>query len=105
MDSLTVKAKYTNKSNVITALLYFNKKGELINFISNDRYQSADGKTYNNYKWSTPVRDYKGFAGRRIPAYGEAVWHTPEGYFSYASFHIKEIEYNCKKYKYTMPDN
>jgi len=99
IDSLTVKAKFTNKSNVITALLYFNEKGELINFISNDRYQSVDGKTYNNYKWSTPIKDYKGFDGRKIPTYGEAIWHTPEGSFSYANFHIKEIEYNCKKYK------
>ena len=99
IDSLTVKAKFTNKSNAITALLYFNEKGELINFISNDRYQSVDGKTYNNYKWSTPIKDYKDFDGRKIPTYGEAIWHTPEGSFSYANFHIKEIEYNCKKYK------
>jgi Family of unknown function (DUF6544) len=96
LDSLTVIAKFSHKGKVVTARLYFNQKGELINFVSNDRYQSTDGKTYNNYPWSTPVKDYKESGGRKIPAYGEAVWHTPEGSFTYAKFYIMEIEYNCK---------
>lgn len=99
IDSLTVKAKFTNKGNTIAALLYFNEKGELINFISDDRYQSADGKTYKNYKWSTPIKDYKDFDGRKVATYGEAIWHTPEGEFPYGKFNLIEIEYNRKEYK------
>lgn len=44
--------------------------------------RSLDGKTYKSYPWSTPVRSYKDFDGRRVAGYGEAVWHTPEGEFS-----------------------
>jgi len=99
VDSLTVKAKLTNKGNTITALLSFNEKGELTNFISNDRYHSADGKIYTIYPWSTPVRDYKDFGGRKIPTYGEAIWHTPEGDFSYAKFNLVDIEYNCEEFR------
>lgn len=98
IDPLTVKAKFTHNNITISALLYFNEKGELINFISDDRYLSADGKTYTKYQWSTPIKDYKEFDGRKVQTYGEAVWHIPEGEFVYAKFNIKEIEYNLKKY-------
>lgn len=99
VDSLTAKAKFTNKGNTITALLSFSEKGELTNFISNDRYHSADGTIYTSYPWSTPVKDYKDFGGRRIPAYGEAIWHTSDGEYSYAKFNLVEIEYNCKEFR------
>ncbi|MBN2357398.1 hypothetical protein JXO59_14890 [candidate division KSB1 bacterium] len=79
-------------------LRYFNEKGELINFASDDRYESADGKVYNNYRWTTPLKEYKEFDGRMATSYGEAIWHKPEGEFCYARFNLEEIEYNCKKY-------
>ncbi len=99
IDPLTVRAKFINKDITITATLYFNEKGQLINFISNDRYLTGSGKKYENYKWSTPVKRYKNFNGRKIPTYGEAIWHTLEGEFTYAKFDLKEIEYNLEDYK------
>lgn len=99
MDSLTVKARFTNNNITINALLYFNEKGELIDFVSDDRYYCEDGKNYYSYKWSTPVNEYKEFEGRKVPAYGEAVWHMPDGAFPYARFIVQEIEYNCEEYK------
>ena len=47
-----------------------------------------------SYPWSTPVRNYRESGGRRVPGYGELVWHTPEGEFTYGKFHLVEIEYN-----------
>jgi len=99
IDSLTVKAKFTNQCNTITAILYFNKKGELINFSSNDRYESADGIIYKSYEWTTPIKNYKDFHGRKLASYGEAIWHKPEGEFCYGKFNIVDVEYNCKAYK------
>ena len=100
IDSLTVKAKYTNDKITVSAILKFNIKGELIDFISDDRYYCEDGKTYLSYKWSTPIMQYKDFDGRKVPTYGEAVWHIPyEGEFCYAKFDLKEIEYNCTEFK------
>ena len=99
IDSLTVEATYSNKESTIKAMLYFNQKGELINFVSNYRYQSMDGKVYDNYKWSTPIKDYREFDGRKIPTYGEAIWHKPEGAFTYAIFNLKEIDFNTEGYK------
>ena len=91
---LAARAKFTHMGNTISALLSFNQAGELTDFISNDRFLSADGKTFKSYPWSTPVRNYKDFRGRKVVGYGEAVWHTPEGEFSYGKFNLAEIEYN-----------
>jgi hypothetical protein len=99
VDSLTVKARFTNKGNIITALLSFNESGEMTNFISNDRYLSTDGKVYTSFPWSTPVKDYKEIDGRKIPFYGEAIWHTPEGEYLYAKFNLLEIDYNCREFR------
>jgi hypothetical protein len=100
IDSLTVKATFTNGSIKVSAVLKFNQQGELIDFISEDRYYCEDGKTYLAYRWSTPIMHYKDFDGRRVPTYGEAIWHIPyEGEFCYAKFDLKEIEYNCTEFK------
>jgi hypothetical protein len=99
LDSLTVKASFTNQGYTVSAVLSFNQVGELVNFVSRDRFMSADGKTYLNYPWSTPVRDYKDFHGRKVATYGEGIWHTPEGEYSYAKFDLAEIEYNCREMK------
>jgi hypothetical protein len=100
VDSLTAKASFTNQGHTIAAVLSFNENGELVNFISNDRFLSGDGKTYLSYPWSTPVREYKEFNGRKVATYGEAIWHMPEGEFPYAKFNLSEIEYNCSVLKW-----
>ncbi len=99
IDSLTVKATFTNRDQTVSANLYFNHEGALTDFSSNDRYLSEDGETYYNYRWTTPVNEYKEFSGRMIPVSVEAVWHTPDGEFSYAKFRTTGIEYNCKEFK------
>ncbi|UCH88456.1 MAG: hypothetical protein JSV49_09350 [Thermoplasmata archaeon] len=98
VDSLTVNAKFTNQDIEINATLYFNEKGEMVNFVTDYRYLSEDGDKYKKYKWSTPVRNYKDFNGRKIPTYGEAIWHTPDGDFTYFKLDLKDIKYNVEKY-------
>jgi hypothetical protein len=96
LNSKTVKAAFTNKGIKISATLYFNDKGELINFDSNDRYYSPTGKTYEKHRWSTPLKDYKDYNGIRISSGGEAVWTLPEGDYSYGRLTIKDVRYNVK---------
>jgi hypothetical protein len=85
---LAARARFTNGDVTIGALLSFNQAGELTDFISNDRFLSADGKTYKSYPWSTPVQSYRDFGGRRVAGCAETVWHTPEGKFSYGKFNL-----------------
>jgi hypothetical protein len=105
VDSLSAKARFTNKGITISATLFFNEKGELINFSSDDRFMSADGKEYMSYRWTTPASDYVEYAGRRLPSKGILLWHTPKGEFQYGEFNLVNIEYNCTSFKYTEPDN
>lgn len=98
VDSKLVKANFTNGANTISATLQFNNDGSLADFITDDRYYSADGKKYLKYRWSTPVRSYQVFNGRSVPAHAEAVWHFPDGLFPYARFDVHAIEYNCKEF-------
>lgn len=99
VDPLTVKAKFTNGNISIEATLFFNDIGELVNFVSNDRFETADGKIYKNYPWSTPVNEYREYKGQRIPFSASTVYHRPDSDFCYGEFILKEIEYNCRNLK------
>jgi hypothetical protein len=94
IDSLSCAVTIENGKYKVTAILYFNEEGELINFISDDRSALQDDGTLKKARWSTPVSNYKEIDGRRIPTYGETIWHYPEGDFTYGIFTLKSINYN-----------
>ncbi len=91
IDDTSVKATYTNNATKISAILYFNDEGQLENFVSNDSIAVSEMKTF---PFSTPIKNYRDMNGCNLPTYGEAVWHYPEGQFSYGRFNIKSIQYN-----------
>jgi hypothetical protein len=92
-----VKASFTNNGITISAWLYFNEKGELVNFSSEDR--SALGKNGETIKlkWSTPMRDYKDINGYRLASYAETIYTYIDGDFTYATFTLKDIGYNLSE--------
>ncbi len=94
LDPLSCEVTLENGNYKVSAILYFNEKGELINFVSEDRYALQDDGAMKRVKWSTPVSDYKELNGRRIPTYGETIWNYPEGDFTYGTFRLKGINYN-----------
>jgi hypothetical protein len=96
ISSNRARAHFTNKGVTITADLIFNDQGQLVNFISDDRFAAEDGEM-KKYRFSTPVSDYKEVNGMLLPTYGEAIWHYPDGEFTYGKFHLEKIDYN-------MPD-
>jgi hypothetical protein len=99
IDEETVDAKYTNGSITISASLNFTEKGELVNFISNDRFETTDGKVYKNYPWITPVTNYIDIKGYRLPSGAKLIYEHPDGDFCYGEFELVDIEYNCKELK------
>ncbi len=92
----SVTATFTNHAVTIQAKLLFNKEGKLVNFISTDRTAVNEMK---QYPFSTPVYSYRYSNGYNILSTGEAIWHYPEGDFSYGKFHVKSIEYNLSPKK------
>ena len=86
-----VRATYTQGSETISAVLTFDAQGDLAGFVSDDRYMSADGKTHVNHPWSTPVRNFRDYAGGRLPRNGEAIWKLPDGHFTYGEFVLESL--------------
>jgi len=98
-DSNNVKAEFTNNNITISAWLSFNDNGELINFISEDRYVYEDKAGMRKLPWYTPLQDYQEIDGYRLAGYAEAIYKYPEGELSYGTFSLKHVEYNCKELK------
>ncbi len=94
LDSLSVKATFTHNGIGIQAVIYFNEVGQLVNFVSDDRLYTAPDKTLKRFRWSTPMSQYKEINGFKLPTYGEAIWHFPEGDFCYGKFFLQQIQYN-----------
>lgn len=94
IDPLHVKARYTDGNITVEAILTFDSEGRLIDFISNDRFETSDGKIYKNYAWRTPVKEYGTFNGYRLPSKADVIWVHPEGDFCYGEFRLEEIIYN-----------
>ncbi|WP_421795049.1 DUF6544 family protein [Haliscomenobacter sp.] len=95
IDDTTARASFTNEGVSIQATLYFNARGQLVNFVSDDRYAVSDMK---RYRFSTPITDYKNFNGINVISFGEAVWHYPDGEFVYGKFELQEIVYNVEPF-------
>ncbi|GKX31870.1 hypothetical protein SH1V18_43500 [Vallitalea longa] len=93
IDELSVIAHYTLEGIKISAQLFFNEKGQLINFISNDRYKIENNNNYKQIKWSTPVSGYKNFNGYNLASIGQGIWHYEDRDFSYIKLNIKNIHY------------
>lgn len=94
IDAQTVRATFANAGNTVSAVVTFDGSGALVNFISDDRYRTSDGRTYEKLRWSTPMSDWREFDGRRLPAKGRAIWTLPKGEFAYGQFEILEVQYN-----------
>lgn len=91
VDTVTTKAIFTNGPITVSAILYFNDEGQLINFESEDR---RDVNEMKQYKFSTPVSDYKNFDGYQLISCGDMIWHHPDGEFKYGQIKIKQVVYN-----------
>jgi hypothetical protein len=78
------------------ATLTFNAVGELVGFVSNDRWL-PDGTAATDVPWSTPISEYADVNGIRIGTRGDANWIAANGEWTYGRFIIREIAYNVTK--------
>lgn len=96
LSPLRVQGTLTNGAYRVNAELVFNDKGELTDFISDDRSYLTPENILRRERWSTPISDYKDFAGKRLASRGEAIWHLKEGAYAYGKFRLVGIEYNVR---------
>jgi hypothetical protein len=103
IDARRVRGTYRNGQQMVRAELVFDEQGDLVDFRSNDRSMSADGKTFTKLPWSTPLEDYGDFHGLRLARRGVAKWQTDAGAppdaaarseLVYARFELEDIVVN-----------
>lgn len=82
----------------VSAVVSFDDSGALVNFVSEDRYRTSDGKQYERLRWSTPVREWRTGDGRKLFSAGEAAWQLPAGEFAYGRFDFVEVQYNVPEH-------
>ena len=95
LSTCKVRATFTAGAQTIQADLVFSDTGELVNFISDDRYQSAgDGRVLRKLRWSTPITGYRQFGTVRLASTGAGRWHDALGAYSYIEMTIDDVRYN-----------
>lgn len=95
-DEHSARVTFSDGGKSVSARMFFDSAGRLTNF-SAMRYREIDGE-FSLDPWSTPMTGYGEFAGLRLPASGQAVWHLPAGDLPYADLEITEIAYNSATY-------
>ena len=93
VNDTVVIACFTNPPFTVSASLYFSPEGQLLNFVSNDRFET-DGKDYKKYPWITPVSDYKEMNGYKLGTKAGLWYERPDGMFQYGDLELLEVKYN-----------
>lgn len=96
IDSNTAKAVIRYNISEVSGLFYFSDQGELIRFVTDDRYYSERGTEYKKIKWSVVAGKYIEKNGIRFPTDIKVIWHTEKGDFEYFKGTIADIKYNIK---------
>jgi hypothetical protein len=93
IDDRSAGVAYTVGPHTVTATLYFDQGGDLVDFASDDRADISAGEP-QRMRWTTPLSDHREIAGRRVPSRGEAIWHRQDGPFTYGTFTIRDVAFN-----------
>ncbi len=90
-NSTSAKALITNNGIAVTGTFFFSENGEIVYFISSDKYR-ANGKKLEKTMWSVTYAKYKDINDLMIPTEYVATWNLDSGDLEYARFKLKEIE-------------
>jgi hypothetical protein len=89
IDSKTAKLTYSYNGLSLFFKVTFDEIGELIE-LETKRYMGEE----NLETWIIKATNYKEFNAIKIPIDFDVLWRLEAGDFSYADFHITEVEYN-----------
>jgi hypothetical protein len=92
IDETRAKVAFTLGGNTVSAVLVFNDAGDLVDFISDDRGMLEKDGSLRILRWTTPMHSYADFDGWRVATGGDAIWHLPEGPFTYGQMRLTRYE-------------
>ncbi|HAM97071.1 MAG TPA: hypothetical protein DCQ26_00515 [Marinilabiliales bacterium] len=95
IDKNTVKAIIDDNNNSVSGIFYFNEIGELIKFVSDDRYYITTENKLVKMQWIAEMGNYRLMScGLKLSSYLKATWKLHEGDFLYFDGEINDINYN-----------
>lgn len=93
IDAYSVRVTLKDLDKKVTATMYFDEEGKLINFVA-PRYRDMGNNKFELENWSTPIREYGEFEGLRLPLKGSGVWNLKEGDLEYIDVTVTDLKYN-----------
>jgi len=95
VDDSSFALSLTDAGRTVSARVVLDARGAPVDFRTEDRYADLPGGPVR-MPWSTPIDGWQEVDGRHIPTRGSAVWHLPEGEFTYAVFEFSpdSVEWN-----------
>jgi len=93
IDSNSAQAVIKDNGYTASGIFSFNEKGEIIKFVTNDRYMEVDGK-YFKEQWGGYYGNYQEIEGMKIPTEAEVEWNLSDKDLQYAKLKITDIQYN-----------
>lgn len=98
IDDRRAAARFSLAGHTIRAELVFNERGELTDFVSDDRYQAtADGTSPERVRWSTPIGGYRSYGAVRLASGGNGRWHERDGDYAYIELTFDDFRYNVSR--------
>lgn len=96
IDNRSVAAHFTIGINTVTAKLYFDDSGDLVDFVADGRAaMSLDGSSLTPMTWSTPLSAHAQVGPARVATKAEVKWHPATGAWTYGEFALTSLTYNA----------
>ena len=92
IDDTRARVSFALGPNTVSAELIFNEEGELVDFASDDRGMLEKDGSLRVQRWTTPLSTYRDFGGWHLASEGDAIWHMPEGPFTYGHMRLTQYE-------------
>jgi hypothetical protein len=93
MGDRRARATYARDGLRIAAELVFDDRDRLVDFISDDRYYVGPDRSLSRHRFSTPTSGHRMVNGHLVPGTGDAIWHLPDGAFTYGRFHLLDARW------------
>lgn len=95
VDEAAFEVSVSDAGRTVMARVEVDERGAPSNFSTRDRYADLPGGLVRA-EWTTPIEGWRVVDGRPLPEQGRAIWHLPDGPFTYVEggFDPGSIRYN-----------
>lgn len=86
VDEVSFSVALTDEGRTVRARVFVDDRGAPVDFSTTDRFwedTTKAGHPLVRARWTTPMDGWTVVAGRPVPTSGRAIWHMPQGAFTY----------------------